>query len=715
MDSQSAKYMYLHGVRYTFLSRRLRTSQLALLQKLMSRPYFCQVMVACPSLHTLNLAHNMLGDHVTTELLSGESVVVHQCPGLQTILTALAKSSVTTLDISNNKIDAGGATVLSRTLKANNTKLRKLILSDNPVSHGRTRAGTASRGTESWLLPAQPSNHLLYPKLVHIVWSYLSLDSLLGGLAIAEALRENTTIKVLEWKGGQHRLTSDSICSLAKTLAKYNDSITELDISGNDCGDLGAQSLALALGRDLRYRSTRSCLVSLAVADGAIGSLGMTALASNLGENSTLKRLDLGGNYQANDNSVASLFTAVAQNKVLEELILTGVFVGEKSVDGLASALKRNSNLKMLKVGPNLGQLVQESPLPQPISASLCDAITSMAPNSKLEDLEVCGAGGEWLADFVHALDAYSTARAQANHAGVQHLGLGGNIWDAKGWAALCEMISKMQTPTSISLEHSRVPAMSQCVEQVVQAVVANRTTTHLNLKGMAIGNNGGVSGLAAGLSENQTISSLDLGGCKLGNDPEGTRAFFEVLKTESTLRTLNLSGNALHANLLHDLAEALSVNTSLTEMDLSGNLLALDADSCTLLGELLQSSSSITKLILPDIDTGDGEGAAHELDASGKCSHCDFTLPAPRPATPADLCPATMGAIHSFQDGTCKVCGMGTTTKGDSNDLSMLSGEEVVCPATISSPSVIRQNKDAVVLAIASAIESVKPSLRYQ
>lgn len=299
-----------------------------------------------PTLSLCSLRHNSLGQNISRELPSAMNVVVHRAPGIQLICDAVLQSrSLTSLDLGFNHIDEKGADFLSALLQDQRCVLQVLKLDGNPLG-------------------------------------------VKGGVMIAEALRVNTSVHTLSIRGGEiiseagkdvlmvdpdHVLPASVVHAFAKTLAKYNDSVTDLDISMNDVGDddEGAVALFQALNRDLRYRSTASVLTKLTAQYCAIGEKGLFALAqsiegrddkseklnrkahdhSNTTCDSTLVSLDLSGNTQASDESIAAVLSAMVSHDTLISLDMSGMPVGSHTISALSKLVHYNRTLEKLSIG----------------------------------------------------------------------------------------------------------------------------------------------------------------------------------------------------------------------------------------------------------------------------------------------------------------------------------------------------------------------------
>ena len=109
-------------------------------------------------------------------------------------------------------------------------------------------------------------------------------------------------------------------------------------------------------------------------------------------------------------------------------------------------------------------------------------------------------------------------------------------------------------------------------------------------------------------LRVNTSLTSLDLSCNSIHAD--GAHSLSEALRVNTCLTSLDLSYSSIHADGAHSLSEALRVNTSLTSLDLCYN--SIDADAAHSLSETLRVNTSLTSLGL-NMNSIGNEGA-HSL-----------------------------------------------------------------------------------------------------
>ena len=235
-------------------------------------------------------------------------------------------SSLTFLNLEGNCIGNGGASSLSKVLKAKSS-LTDLNLSDN-------RIGDAGASFLSQALKANSS-------LTNLNLSINSIGDT-GASSLSKALKANSSLTNLNLS-----LTSigdAGASSLSKAL-KENSSLTGLNLGHNRIGDAGASSLSDAL-------TANSSLTDLNLGLNSIGNAGASFLSKALKANSSLTDLDLSGN-NIGDTGASSLFEALKANSSLTDLDLSGNIIGDTGASCLSQALKANSSLNKLDLTDN--------------------------------------------------------------------------------------------------------------------------------------------------------------------------------------------------------------------------------------------------------------------------------------------------------------------------------------------------------------------------
>ncbi|XP_033181933.1 NACHT, LRR and PYD domains-containing protein 12-like isoform X2 [Anabas testudineus] len=268
-----------------------------------------------------------------TALLSDCNLTDRCCKSISSVLS-LRSSGLEELDLSRNKLQDSGMSLLCDGLKNPNSKLQRLGLSGCDLSE-RSFEALAS------VLSSQSSS------LTELDLSNNNLQD--SGVKLLSAGLKSThcTLETLRLSGC---LVKEEECvSLASALKSNPSHLRELNLSYNRSGDLGVKLLSAALQESLcRLDTLRLCSCDLS-------KRSCGALASVLrSQSSCLRELDLSNN-NLQDSGVDLLSAGLeSQHCELETLRLSGCLITEEGCASLASALRSNpSHLKELDLSYN--------------------------------------------------------------------------------------------------------------------------------------------------------------------------------------------------------------------------------------------------------------------------------------------------------------------------------------------------------------------------
>ncbi|KAJ3021324.1 UNVERIFIED_CONTAM: hypothetical protein HDU68_009687 [Siphonaria sp. JEL0065] len=217
--------------------------------------------------------------------------------GAQAIAAVLeTNTSITHLDLSDNWIEQGGAT-LGRSLQINRA-LVNLDLSNNKLS-------------------------------------------LQSGAEIAEMLAFNGTLKTLNLKGNSF---GDKEATLLAEGLKQNSSLEAIDLSYNHIGDLGANALGAGL-------IANDSLRELNMAWNEIRVRGATGFLNYLKDNSHITLLNLQDNGIGESGQPVSLF--LAKSNSINILNVSRTRMNDASMILVAKGVEQNYSIKELDVSEN--------------------------------------------------------------------------------------------------------------------------------------------------------------------------------------------------------------------------------------------------------------------------------------------------------------------------------------------------------------------------
>ncbi|XP_030646342.1 NACHT, LRR and PYD domains-containing protein 12-like [Chanos chanos] len=312
-------------------------------------------------------------------LLNMCNLTEKSCSALGTVLSSIS-SSLTELDLCDNKLQSSGVKILSVGLGSPNCKLEVLSLSDCSVTEeGYAALASALRSNPSHLReldlrgndPGDSGVKLLYDLLedpqckletLRLLKSPVAeeacacLASTLGinplllreldltenkpgdtGVKQLSALLEDTHCKLEKLKISNCDLTEKSCSVLVTVLSSNASCLRELDLSKNNLQDLGVKLLSGGL------ENPHCKLQTLRLSDCSIGEEGYATLASALRSNpSHLRELDLRGNDPG--DSGVKLLSDLLRNPhcALEKLRLLKSPAAEEVCAALTSALGKN-------------------------------------------------------------------------------------------------------------------------------------------------------------------------------------------------------------------------------------------------------------------------------------------------------------------------------------------------------------------------------------
>jgi hypothetical protein len=363
-----------------------------------------------------------------------------------------------------------------------------------------------------------------------------------GITAIAEALRVNGALTVTNLLHNQ--LDEASAKMLAEVAKQKGISLCGIQ-RDRTTADFSNKFLmtpdAILLASDLSQAVVTGGLTKISLAKNELGEEGTKAICEALEQNKTLKELDIRGNRHRHGN--------------------IGGSAGAKHV---AKMLGVNGGLTSLDLSNN----------------ALC-GVTFM--------------GGTYTAEGITAI-----AHALRVNGALKSIDLSGNqlcgIWTegygdqqgtytAEGITAIADALRVNGGLTSIDLSNNQLCGVwtdyrgqhgtytAEGITAIADAMRVNGALTSVNLSGNQLGDKGwGAIFAAICGNKDSKIMSLDASYEKIG--PAGGKLIAEALRTSVTgaLTKLSLAQNQLEEEGTKAICEALEQNTTLKELDISGN-----------------------------------------------------------------------------------------------------------------------------------------------
>ena len=486
----------------------------------------------------------------------------------------------------------------------------------------------------------------------------------------SELLVSNTTLSTLYLRCIE--IDDAGAIALSEAL-KANRSLTHVDLSGNNIGASGAQALSKAL-------EDNSSLASLDLSRNKINRYGVQFLSEALKTNCVLSSLILQGNQfggpkprqdklrrlwlssmmkgvpspeelkVCGDDEVRdacqgaySLFESLIVNDTLSNLNLART--GLEWVDAyyLSESLKANSSLTALDLRENRVSCIGATCLAVALQTNstltylnvgscgigdsgvkaLCEALqhNTTLTNLDLTGTDIGSSRAKFLAEALsinNTLTTLNLNQTSTDALAAQflsdalrvntslttlHLDYSPSIGGA-GVLFLSEFLENDATLTHLSLRFNGVEMRGVC--HLFNALKCNTSLSSLDLTG----NNIPWSQLSDALKVNTALTSLTLGENSITSS-SGGEVFFEALKVNKTLKELNLFsmnrnfGYTIPATVF---SEALKGNTALTHFNLSNNNLCDIHRIVPAIFEALQYNSTLTRLELSRVEIGDSE-----------------------------------------------------------------------------------------------------------
>ena len=339
--------------------------------------------------------------------------------------------------------------------------------------------------------------------------------------AIAEALRFNRTVTNVGLSGND--LGPESAVALAGALGVNKSKVRSFTISANKIGSKGAAALAEAL----RVNNNGS-LKTFAIASNAIGPEGALALAEGIKSNSSVTDLNLVNNGIGSAGAVA-VAEALMVNRGVKIVYLGDNMIGPEGAVALAETLKVNKTLTMI-------------------------------------DLEECGIGSE---------DAVALADGIKFNGTLTAINLYGNEIESDGAVALAEALKSNRKLENVNLEGNQIG--SQGAVALAEALKVNKTLRKLFIQRNELGSEDVVA-LAEALRVNTTLTLLGVHENEVAT--EGAVALADMLKANKTLTSISLSAEGVDPDGTVALADAIGVNSTLQRLDFEGDPLASIGES---------------------------------------------------------------------------------------------------------------------------------------
>ncbi|XP_069089568.1 uncharacterized protein [Pleurodeles waltl] len=355
--------------------------------------------------------------------------------------------------------------------------------------------------------------------------------------------------------------------------------LTELDISGNDLGVSGVTQL----WEELKHPS---CTIkSLDLSDCCLTELHWRGLSSALSSSLSLTELNLNGNVLLK-SGVRELCEGLKHSGCrLQNLQILHCTVTATCCADLASAFSINQSLTELNLGEN--ELTDSG------MKLLCGGLVH--PSCKLKKLNLwrCSLTGDCCADLSTLLKANSS---------LTDLILDGNTLGDSGVRLLCEGL-KHPGCTLQKLDLTGCSLTSSSCEDLASVLSTNQSLTVLTLSDNDLGDTG-VARILEGLKHPACVMhTLMMDGCSLTCSVCGDIA--SLLRTNTSLTELDLGGNELGDSGVQQLCEGL-MEARCKIQTLGVNSCSLTSSACQHLSSILRTHQTLSELCLVGNNVGD-------------------------------------------------------------------------------------------------------------
>ncbi|XP_078022626.1 NACHT, LRR and PYD domains-containing protein 12-like isoform X9 [Epinephelus lanceolatus] len=498
-----------------------------------------------------------------TALLSGCNLTDGCCKSISSALS-LKSSSLEELDLSRNKLQDSGVTLLSDGLKSPNCKLQRLSLKSCRLSAECCRPLTSALSSSSDLKELDLSYNQLMDQGAELLSDWLRKPQCrLETLRLAHC-----------------QFTERGCAALGSSLKSNPAHLRVLDLASNDLRDGDVTKLCEFLAEP------RCGLETLRLAGCQFTERGCAALGSSLKSNPAhLRVLDLTGNYLI-DGGVTKLCEFLAEPRCgLETLSLKSCWLSAERCQPLTSALSSSSDLKELDLSWN--DLMDQG------AELLSDWLRK--PQCRLKTLRLADC------QFTERGCAALGSSLKSNPAHLRVLDLTGNDLRDGGVTELCEFLAEPRCGLeTLSLKSCRLSA--ECCRSLTSALSSSSDLKELDLRGNYLMDQGAEL-LSDWLRKPQCrLETLRLARCQFTE--RGCAALGSSLKSNPAhLRVLDLASNDLTDGDVTKLCEFLAEpRCGLETLRLSH----CTESSCEYLASALKSNPShLRVLVLKESDPG--------------------------------------------------------------------------------------------------------------
>ena len=488
------------------------------------------------SLTHLNFNNNCLTDNVAGELA----------------LAFEGNRSLQELYLGNNSLKTDGMVKIAQSLSWLST-LRILKINDNHITEEAADALAVAVSSNNQLEELDLNNNLLRKGINKIACALIANStSSLGKLrlssnqipeevaiSLAGVINSNCLLEVLDLS--DNNLRTDGMIAIGQSLSRLS-TLKTLNVGSNKIGYKAADTIALIILSNIQ-------LQSLILSNNHL-ERGAKTIANALKNISSLKELYFYNN-QIPEGAAENLADAIISNRSLQVIALQKNNLKSKGIMIISKAISKLSGLQTLSIFNNHVHLTDE----------VGDAVAlAVSNNLNISSIYLCE--NNLQASFVKVTNAVT-------HLSIKELNFReSNISETVG-LTLAVVMSNQHHLEKLVLDNNNLG--SNGVVMLSSALCKMNSLKLLNLQNNAISEKAADS-LALGISSNFRLEHLYLGSNKLCI---GALKIIRVLKSMSTIKTLDLNDNEMSAVVADELASAITKNSTLQALYIRNNNMA--------------------------------------------------------------------------------------------------------------------------------------------
>ena len=483
------------------------------------------VLTLATKLEELDLSYNKLStDHIKHFLYETKNIF----------------ANLIKLNVSGNVISDGAAEALADAL-SENTKLKELDLSINNLrAEGISKIFNGLR--ISTLLKLNISHNNVTDKAADDIANFISRNTKLENLNVSHSnLHDNDAKKILEvnlsklttFNISQNSITSEIMDDIAEFLS-YSTKIQIFDLSFNDVQDLRYTNIFKVL-------QNIASLTSLKFSDCNVTNKAAGKLATVLFHNTLLQKLDLSFT-SLTASSVIKIFKKMIFISNLTALNISHNMITDEAAENIATILSRNNNLELLNLSNNY------------LRSNGCIKVFNGIKNIYLRKLNIS----------CNHITSFEAAECIGNfllrNSEMEELDISNNFMQAAAIRKVFKSMRNISKLRKLYIHHNMIN--NEVADDIAVILSQNARLEELDISHNNLQTSGAAK-IFQGITHISTLTKLNIAHNMI--DDEATKCILDILSTNSKLKELKLNHNNL---VISDLTKCSFTN--LQEVDLS-------------------------------------------------------------------------------------------------------------------------------------------------